>query len=75
MDVLLSWETEGDVLISRMVRNIFHYQLKHFIRDPHAFSRETRMPRYHFSDSESRDLVAYFESEFKDFGAPEGILD
>lgn len=46
-----------------------------FIRDPHAFSPETRMPRYHFSDSESRDLVAYFESEFKDFSAPEGILN
>ncbi len=46
-----------------------------FIRDPHAFTPETRMPRYHFSDSESRDLVAYFEAEFKDFDAPEGILD
>lgn len=46
-----------------------------FIRDPHAFSPETRMPRYHFSDSESRDLVAYFELEFKDFSAPDGILE
>jgi mono/diheme cytochrome c family protein len=46
-----------------------------FIRDPHAFNPRTRMPRFGFSDSDIRDLAAYFEQDFKDFDAPKDILD
>lgn len=46
-----------------------------FIRDPHAFNPRTRMPQFNFSDADTRDLVAYMESEFKDFDAPQGMLD
>jgi mono/diheme cytochrome c family protein len=45
-----------------------------FLRDPQAFNPRTRMPRYHFSDGESRDVVAYIESEFRDFDAPADML-
>ena len=41
-----------------------------FVRDPQGFNPRTRMPRYHFTDAESRDLVAYMEDELKDFDAP-----
>src|SRR5664279_5702308 len=33
------------------------------------------MPRYHFSETESRDVVAFLEEEFRDFDAPKEILD
>lgn len=46
-----------------------------FLRDPQAFDPDTRMPRYHFSDAESRDVVAYMEDELRDFDAPKGILE
>jgi mono/diheme cytochrome c family protein len=46
-----------------------------FLRDPQAFHSTTRMPRYHFSEAESRDVVAYMEDEFRDFDAPKDILD
>ena len=46
-----------------------------FLRDPHAFDPQTRMPQYGFSDADVRDLVAYFEDELKDFDAPATILD
>ena len=46
-----------------------------FLRDPQAFDPVTRMPRYHFSDQESRDLVAYVTAEFRDFDAPKEILE
>ncbi len=46
-----------------------------FLRDPHAFNPRTRMPRYDLSDQESRDIVAYFEEEFRDFDAPKDLLD
>jgi mono/diheme cytochrome c family protein len=46
-----------------------------FIRDPHAFNPRTRMPRYAFSDTEARDVVAYFEDEFRDFDAPKEMLE
>lgn len=46
-----------------------------FIRDPHAFNPRTRMPRFNFSDADVRHVVAYMESEFKDFDAPKEILD
>ncbi len=46
-----------------------------YIRDPHAFNPRTPMPRYHFTDAESRDVVAYMEDELRDFDAPEDILE
>ncbi len=46
-----------------------------YVRDPHAFNPRTPMPRYHFSDAESRDLVTYMEDEFRDFDAPKDILE
>jgi mono/diheme cytochrome c family protein len=46
-----------------------------FVRDPHAFNPRTPMPQYHFSDAESRDVVAYMEDEFRDFDAPADILE
>jgi cytochrome c2 len=46
-----------------------------FLRDPHAFYPQTRMPQYGFSDSDVRDVVAYFEDELRDFDAPATILD
>jgi mono/diheme cytochrome c family protein len=46
-----------------------------FVRDPHAFYPRTRMPRYHFTDAESRDLVAYLEDELRDFDAPKDQLE
>ncbi|HEX7191857.1 MAG TPA: c-type cytochrome, partial [Thermoanaerobaculia bacterium] len=46
-----------------------------FLRDPHAFNPQTRMPRYNFSDGDLRDLVAYFEDELRDFDAPPNILE
>ena len=46
-----------------------------FIRDPHAFYPQTRMPQYGFSDADVRDIVAYFEDELRDFDAPATFLD
>jgi mono/diheme cytochrome c family protein len=46
-----------------------------FLRDPHLFNPRTRMPRYHFTDVESRDLVAYLEDEMRDFDAPKDQLE
>jgi mono/diheme cytochrome c family protein len=46
-----------------------------FLRDPHAFNPQTRMPRYNFSDSDLRDLVSYFEDELRDFDAPPNVLE
>jgi mono/diheme cytochrome c family protein len=46
-----------------------------YIRDPHAFNPATPMPQYHFTEVESRDIVAYFEDEFRDFDAPKDILN
>ena len=45
-----------------------------FVRDPHAFNSRTRMPQYGFTETESRDVVAYLEDELKDFDAPKDIL-
>jgi mono/diheme cytochrome c family protein len=45
-----------------------------FVRDPHAFNPRTPMPQYAFSESESRDVVAYLEDELRDFDAPKDIL-
>jgi cytochrome c2 len=45
-----------------------------FVRDPHAFNPRTRMPQYGFSETESRDVVAYLEDELRDFDAPKDIL-
>src|ERR1019366_7669765 len=38
-----------------------------FLREPQAFNPRTPMPRYHFSEAESRDIVAFLEDEFPDF--------
>ena len=46
-----------------------------FLRDPHAFDPQTRMPQYGFSDADVRNIVAYFEDELRDFDAPPTILD
>ena len=46
-----------------------------FLRDPHAFNPRSRMPQYHFTDAESRDVVAYLEDEMRDFDAPKDQLD
>lgn len=46
-----------------------------FLREPAAFNPRTRMPRYHLSESESRDIVAYLEDELRDFEAPKDILE
>lgn len=46
-----------------------------YLRDPHAFNPRTPMPQYHFSEAESRDVVAYLEDEFRDFDAPKEILE
>lgn len=45
-----------------------------FLRDPQAFYPSTKMPRYRFSETESRDLVAYIEDELRDFDAPKDML-
>ena len=45
-----------------------------FLRDPQAFNPRTRMPRYHLSEAESRDVVAYLEDQFRDFDAPKDVL-
>ena len=46
-----------------------------FLREPQAFNPRTAMPRYHFSETESRDVVAFLEDEFRDFDAPKEILE
>ncbi len=46
-----------------------------FLRDPQAFNPRTRMPSYDLNEKESRDVVAYFEDEFRDFDAPKDLLD
>lgn len=46
-----------------------------FLRDPQAFNPRTRMPRFNFSEADTRDVVAYMVSEFKDFDAPKEMLD
>jgi cytochrome c2 len=46
-----------------------------FLREPQAFNPRTAMPRYHFSEAESRDVVAFFEDEYRDFDAPKEILE
>ncbi len=46
-----------------------------FLRDPQAVNPRTPMPRYHFTEAESRDLVAYLEEEFRDFDAPKDLLE
>ncbi|HSP93754.1 MAG TPA: c-type cytochrome, partial [Thermoanaerobaculia bacterium] len=45
-----------------------------FLRDPQAFYPSTKMPRFGFSETESRDVVAYMEDELRDFDAPKEML-
>ena len=46
-----------------------------FLRDPHAFDPQTKMPQYGFTEEDARNIVAYFEDELRDFDAPKTILD
>ncbi len=46
-----------------------------FLRSPQSFNPKTRMPRYGFSETDSRDVVAYLTEEFRDFDAPKDILE
>ena len=46
-----------------------------FLRDPQTFNPRTRMPRFGFSEADTRDVVAYMVTEFKDFEAPKEMLD
>lgn len=61
--------------LSRVASRASRGWLLAYLRDPHAFNPRTPMPRYHFSDEESRDVVAYLEDEFRDFDAPKDILE
>jgi len=61
--------------LSRVASRATAGWLAAFIRDPHAFNPRTRMPQFNFSDADVRNLVAYMESDFKDFDAPKEILD
>jgi mono/diheme cytochrome c family protein len=60
--------------LSKVASSVTRGWLLAFLRDPHAFSPRTKMPRYHFSDAESRDVVAYIEDELRDFDAPKDLL-
>lgn len=46
-----------------------------FLREPQAIDPGTLMPGFNFSESESRDVIAYLESELRDFSAPPDILE
>jgi cytochrome c2 len=61
--------------LSKVASNATRGWLLAFLRDPRAFDPGTRMPRYGFSEAESRDLVAYFEQDLRDFDAPPGLLE
>jgi mono/diheme cytochrome c family protein len=61
--------------LSRIASSVTRAWLLAFVRDPQAFNPKTRMPRYHFSDTETRDLVAYMEDELRDFDAPKDLLE
>jgi cytochrome c2 len=61
--------------LSRVASQATRGWLLAFVRDPHAFNPRTRMPRYGFSASESRDVVAYLEEEMRDFDAPKDVLE
>ena len=61
--------------LSKVASSVTRGWMLAFIRDPHRIHPRTRMPRYHFTDAESRDLVAYIEAEFRDFDAPKNILE
>jgi mono/diheme cytochrome c family protein len=61
--------------LSKVASSVTRGWLLAFVRDPHLIHPRTRMPRYHFTDGESRDVVAYMESEFRDFDAPASMLE
>ena len=61
--------------LSKVATSATRGWLLEFVRDPHAFNPKTRMPQYHLSEVESRDLVAYLEQDFRDFEAPKDILE
>jgi len=61
--------------LSHVASKVTRGWLLAFLRDPHAFNPRTRMPRYGLDEIQTRDLVAYFEDEMKDFEAPADILE
>ena len=61
--------------LSRIASTASRGWLLAFLREPQAFNPRTPMPRYHFSEAESRDVVAFLEDEFRDFDAPKDILE
>jgi mono/diheme cytochrome c family protein len=61
--------------LSKVASSVTRGWLLAFVRDPHLIHPRTRMPQYHFGDAESRDVVAYMESEFRDFDAPPKMLE
>ena len=60
--------------LSKVASYVTRGWLVAFLRDPQSFYPRTRMPRYHFSESESRDVAAYIEDELRDFDAPKDML-
>jgi len=60
--------------LSKVASSVTRGWLLAFLRDPQSFYPRTRMPRYHFSESESRDVAAYIEDEMRDFDAPKDML-
>jgi mono/diheme cytochrome c family protein len=60
--------------LSKVASSVTRGWLLAFLRDPQSFYPRTRMPRYHFSESESRDVAAYIEDELRDFDAPKDML-
>lgn len=61
--------------LSKVASRVSRSWLFAFIKDPQAFSPCTRMPRYGFSERYARDVASYVEAEFKDFDAPNQLLD
>jgi mono/diheme cytochrome c family protein len=60
--------------LSKVASSVTRGWLLAFLRDPQGFYPRTKMPRYHFSETESRDVVAYMEDELRDFDAPKETL-
>jgi mono/diheme cytochrome c family protein len=60
--------------LSKIASSVTRGWLLAFLRDPQSFYPRTRMPRYHFSESESRDVAAYIEDELRDFDSPKDML-
>lgn len=64
----------GGPELSKIGSSITRGWLLAFVRDAQAFNPRTTMPRFHFSDEESRDVVEYLAQEMRDFDAAAGTL-